>query len=58
MCSHDWEKNILGNLKNDKLIDIWLSKKWNETEKCSVMRIDQLNLVCMRCIWNTDWKTF
>ncbi len=34
MCSHDWgKKNILGNLKNDKLIDIWLSKKWNETRK-------------------------
>ena len=28
MCSHDWgKKNILGNLKKEKFIDIWLSKK-------------------------------
>ena len=28
MCSHDWgKKNILGNLKKEKFLDIWLSKK-------------------------------
>lgn len=30
MCSHDWgKKNILGNLKNENFLDIWLSKKFN-----------------------------
>ena len=29
MCSHDWgKKNVLGNLKNEKFLDIWLSKKF------------------------------
>ena len=28
MCCHDWgNKIILGNLNNEKLIDIWFSKK-------------------------------
>ena len=28
MCAHDWgKKNILGNLKHDTLLNIWLSKK-------------------------------
>ena len=28
MCSHDWgKKNIFGNLKKEKFLDIWLSKK-------------------------------
>ena len=27
MCSHDWgKKNILGNLKKEKIIDVWLSE--------------------------------
>ena len=27
MCSHDWgKKNILGNLKKKKFLDIWLSQ--------------------------------
>ena len=27
MCGHDWgKKNILGNIKNTKLMDIWTSK--------------------------------
>jgi len=31
MCSHDWgKKNILGNLKKEKFLDIWLSKKSEE----------------------------
>ena len=26
MCSHDWgKKNILGNLKKEKIMDVWLS---------------------------------
>ena len=30
MCSHDWgKKNILGNLKNENFLDIWLSEKFN-----------------------------
>jgi radical SAM protein with 4Fe4S-binding SPASM domain len=34
MCSHDWgKKNILGNLKNNKLLDIWLSNKTREARK-------------------------
>ena len=28
MCAHDWgKKNLLGNLKNEKFLDIWLSDK-------------------------------
>ena len=28
MCSHDWgKKNILGNLKNENFLDIWLNNK-------------------------------
>ena len=28
MCAHDWgKKNLLGNLKNEKFLDIWLSEK-------------------------------
>ena len=28
MCPHDWGKKIiLGNLKKEKMIDIWFSKK-------------------------------
>jgi radical SAM protein with 4Fe4S-binding SPASM domain len=28
MCAHDWgKKNILGNLKNQSFLEIWLSKK-------------------------------
>ena len=31
MCSHDWgKKNILGNLKKEKFLDIWLCKKSEE----------------------------
>jgi radical SAM protein with 4Fe4S-binding SPASM domain len=34
MCSHDWgKKNILGNLKKEKFIDIWLSQKTKEARK-------------------------
>ena len=29
MCSHDWgKKYIVGNVKREKIIDIWLNKKW------------------------------
>ena len=28
MCAHDWgKKNILGNLKNENFLDIWLNNK-------------------------------
>ena len=34
MCSHDWgKKNILGNLKNQSLKDIWLSEKSMDARK-------------------------
>ena len=34
MCSHDWgKKHILGNFKNEKLIDIWMSEKWIKARK-------------------------
>ena len=34
MCSHDWgKKNILGNLKNENFLDIWLSLKSKESRK-------------------------
>ena len=34
MCPHDWGKKIiLGNLKNEKLIDIWFSKKFMSIRK-------------------------
>ena len=34
MCSHDWgKKNILGNLKNDTLKNIWLSSKADNARK-------------------------
>ena len=34
MCSHDWgKKNIIGNLNNQKFLDISLSKKFKEARK-------------------------
>ncbi len=31
MCSHDWAKKfIAGNIKNEKIIDIWLNKKFQK----------------------------
>jgi len=34
MCSHDWgKKNILGNLKKDDFLNIWLSKKTHQARK-------------------------
>ena len=34
MCSHDWgKKNIMGNLKKEKMIDIWLSKKYKKSRE-------------------------
>ena len=34
MCSHDWgKKNILGNFKKQKLKEIWLNEKSNESRK-------------------------
>ena len=29
MCSHDWAKKyVFGNVKNSKIEDIWLNKKY------------------------------
>ena len=34
MCSHDWgKKNILGNLNEDKIIDVWLSDNAMKSRK-------------------------
>ena len=34
MCSHDWAKKyILGNVKNQKIIDVWLNKKFQNARK-------------------------
>tara|TARA_B100001057_G_scaffold497795_1_gene602930 strand:+ start:3330 stop:4220 length:891 start_codon:yes stop_codon:yes gene_type:complete len=34
MCSHDWAKKyILGNVKKEKIIDIWLNKKFQFARK-------------------------
>ena len=37
MCSHDWgKKNILGNLNNETILDIWTSKKTHLTRKALI----------------------
>ena len=34
VCSHDWGKKlIVGNLKNEKFIDIWLNQKFSLARK-------------------------
>ena len=34
ICSHDWgKKMVVGNLKNEKFIDIWLNQKFNFARK-------------------------
>ena len=34
MCPHDWGKKIiLGNLNNERLLDIWFSKKFFSIRK-------------------------
>jgi len=34
MCSHDWgKKYVLGNVKNQKIIDIWCNKKFTSARK-------------------------
>lgn len=34
MCSHDWAKQfIAGNIKNEKIIDIWLNKKFQKARE-------------------------
>ena len=34
MCSHDWGKKfIAGNIKNKKIIDVWLDKKFQFARK-------------------------
>ena len=46
MCSHDWAKKyILGNVKNQKIIDIWLNKKF---QKCKPYHMYN-NFICQHC---------
>ena len=34
MCSHDWGKEyILGNVKKEKILDIWKNKKYERARK-------------------------
>ena len=34
ICSHDWgKKYVVGNLKNEKFIDIWLNQKFKIARK-------------------------
>ena len=41
MCSHDWgKKNILGNLNNETILDIWTSKKLILQEKHLLREIE------------------
>ena len=37
MCSHDWgKKNILGNLNNNSILDIWMSEKSKKARKALI----------------------
>ncbi len=49
MCSHDWgKKNILGNLKNENFLDIWLNNK-TQTSRNRLNRADRSFEPCNVC---------
>ena len=49
MCSHDWgKKNILGNLKNENFLDIWLNNK-TQTARNRLNRADRGFKPCNVC---------
>jgi len=49
ICSHDWgKKNIVGNLKNQKILDVWLNKKFEFARKKLLLGKRTLE-PCSRC---------
>ena len=49
MCSHDWgKKSIMGNMKNNKMKDIWLSEKFTEYRK-KLSAADRSQMPCNVC---------
>lgn len=49
MCSHDWAKKyILGNVNKDKIIDIWLNKKFQFARK-KLLSADRNFSPCNKC---------
>ena len=49
MCSHDWAKKyILGNVKNEKIIDIWCNKKFQFARK-KLLNSDRNFSPCNKC---------
>ena len=49
MCSHDWgKKYIVGNLKNNSVIDIWLNKKFDIARK-NLLNGNRNFLPCNKC---------
>ena len=49
MCSHDWgKKNILGNLKEENFLDVWLGKK-SEEARNKLNRADRSLSPCNVC---------
>jgi radical SAM protein with 4Fe4S-binding SPASM domain len=49
MCSHDWgKKYILGNIKKEKIIDIWCNKKYDKARK-KLLNKDRKFSPCNKC---------
>ena len=49
VCSHDWGKKlVVGNLKNESFIDIWLSKKFSFARK-SLFKANRNFAPCNKC---------
>ena len=49
VCSHDWGKKlVVGNMKNQKFIDIWLGKKFN-FERKKLLNSDRNFSPCNKC---------
>ena len=49
MCSHDWAKKyILGNVKDDKIIDIWCNQKFELARK-KLLKSDRSISPCNKC---------
>ena len=49
MCSHDWgKKYILGNVKKNKIIDIWQNKKYQLARK-NLLKSNRNFSPCNKC---------
>ncbi len=49
MCSHDWgKKYVIGNLKESKILDIWLNKKYQFARK-KLLLADRNFSPCNKC---------